>query len=114
MLWSLWTTWNNVVFNDVKFKDGEIEKGIKSRAWQWSLTQNLLDDKWYNLWCISPLDAYERHRKNGLNTILNLWFGSNLLVGFVDGSLMKAQDGTTIAGIGGYLLDKNRKAVYIF
>lgn len=114
MLWSLWLSRNAKSFNNVSTSFNIIEKIIKARAWKWSKVANLIEDKWYNLWLISPIDAYVRHKKEGLVTLINRWFLSNDLVGFIDGALSHANTSSCHAGIGGVLMRSSSQTNFIF
>lgn len=48
-----------------------------------------------------------------MDTTINTWLGTFIYVGFVDGSWKQTDQGP-IAGIGGFLIDENRKASFVF
>lgn len=53
------------------------------------------------------------HEKGTVNSILDYWFDVADFTGFVDGSWNR-NDKTHKAGMGGFLLDRNRKVRFIF
>lgn len=86
-----------------------LEKIIKSRAWEWSISNNSMAEKWRNLWACNPIKAYEAHRKDSLNLLLTQWFKEFALVGFTDGAVSTGSTGLascTKAGIGGFFSRK--------
>lgn len=87
---------------------------IKETAWQWSAAHTQVLDKWFNLWNISPCQAYERSKSDGRASLVNKWLESNQYIGFVDGAWKQSKEGIVKAGICGFLLNSEGHVNFIF
>lgn len=54
LLWSIWLSHNNLIFNKVKSSKSSILHLVKMRARSWACNAQLLSGGEVNLWCCDP------------------------------------------------------------
>lgn len=112
-LWTIWFTRNVSVFKNLKMENNTIFNMIKLRSWEWSMSNRLIQDKWFTLWNHNPQVAYSNNKKEELRDLLERWFSQNSLVGFIDGAADMGSSGPR-AGMGGFLMDKQNRTWFIY
>lgn len=113
MLWTIWLTRNECVFVNNRIPGDIIIRLFKTRAWEWSLAKNLISAKFQTNWLSAPVQAYNGHLLWEKNRLIDSIVQKTSLVGFVDGSWKATGRGYKM-GLGGFLLDHNRKVQFIF
>ena len=113
ILWTLWTSRNDLIFKGIKDSIQQVIAKIKLRSFCWAKIANMASEHFSNLWQVSPIDSMKMHRRHRLHRLLENWFCRVDYIGFVDGSWVESNNSST-AGIGGFLIDKNRAVKIIF
>ncbi|KAK1372726.1 hypothetical protein POM88_028919 [Heracleum sosnowskyi] len=108
-LWTIWLCRNQMLFQQVRIKQNELQFLITQRSQLWCQAAKLIDDG--ILWKSNPIGMVLSASNSKLNFLSNVNAG---LIGFIDGSWKILNENKTQGGIGGYLKDSKGNLIFVF
>lgn len=114
MLWKVWIARNELVYKGIRTSNKALLLLIKHRAFMWGVACNIIQPNLQSLWVIDPEAACKRRVKWELQCHIKKWFSTATLIGFVDAAWKKDNQGNLKAGIGGFLMAKSGKVLFLF
>ncbi|KAK1372733.1 hypothetical protein POM88_028926 [Heracleum sosnowskyi] len=108
-LWTIWLCRNQMLFQQVRIKQNELQFLITQRSQLWCQAAKLIDDG--ILWKSNPIGMVLSASNSKLNFLSNVNAG---LIGFIDGSWKILNENKTQGGIGEYLKDSKGNLIFVF
>ena len=112
IIWSIWTARNELLYQDILSPVHRVMEQIKFRSFCWAKTANIVSKEDFTSWCVSPLSAMNVYSLKSLKSTADYWLHFVDFIGLVDGANQNSISSS--AGMGGYILDKHNKVVFIF
>lgn len=114
LLWSIWLARNDCHFNNVKITYSNLAFIIKHRAYRWSVAAKLVSTGQENAWSCYPWQALTTHDKLLKKNLIDYWFSISDFICFTDGAWKVNQQQAREAGIGGFIMNKQKQIIFIF
>lgn len=113
MIWTIWLARNECIFNNTRMEKHVLENLVRIRAWEWSLSNKQITKDFKTQWEVSPILAYKKHDFWIIHKLIDKWREDHDFICFVDGSWKNGKHGCK-SGIGGFIMDKEKKVIYTF
>lgn len=114
LLWTIWIIRNDLVFNNRRANLNQLEFLIKHRAYMWSKASDLVSSNQEAIWNIWPHQSFKMHRLSRINNLIKYWSSISDLLGFIDGAYKLLNNNNSSSGIGGFLMNKSSKVIFLF